>query len=379
MPGGSWRSQPYSSLPGPWLGYRYLWPATVDHQIVTLRPLEHVLTAPATLDATGRIAVSARIAGRLLEAPLEPNAAVTKGAILGRISAQEMGHELAAAEADARAADNATTELHSQRAAAVAALRRAGSHLERRRTLVRNAVVSRDEIEQAETDLVRAQAEVARIDAALERAASLTAAAIAQARAAAARLDDAVVRAPADGVVIAREANPGDTVAPGAPLYRLVDPATLVVEARFDESVLGLLGAGTAAEVRFTSDPRQPIQGRITRLHREVDPATREFTVEIALSSLPRNWALGQRATVLVRAAGDLPVLAIDQRFLARRDGRPGVWRAEGGRAHWRPVGLGMPAGDAVEITTGLAAGDVVLDPAGRYGYEPIADGVRMS
>ena len=228
----------------------------------------------------------------------------------------------------------------------MAALRRVGSHLERRRALVRNAVVSRDEIEQAETDLVRAQSEVARIDAALERAASLSAAASAQARAAAARLDDAVVLAPADGVVIAREANPGDTVAPGAPIYRLVDPASLIVEARFDESVLGLLGPGIAAEVRFTSDPRQPIQGRITRLHREVDPATREFTVEIALSSLPRNWALGQRATVLVRAAGDLPVLAIDQRFLARRDGRPGVWRVEDGRARWRPVGLGMPAGD---------------------------------
>ena len=65
-------------LAGTLAGYRYLWPAAVDHQIVTLRPLEHVLTAPATLDATGRIAVSARIAGRLLEAPLEPNAAVTK-------------------------------------------------------------------------------------------------------------------------------------------------------------------------------------------------------------------------------------------------------------------------------------------------------------
>jgi HlyD family secretion protein len=137
-----------------------------------------------------------------------------------------------------------------------------------------------------------------------------------------------------------------------------------------------MLGPETEAVVSFNSDPQHPIAGRVRLLHREVDPATREFSVDIALASLPRNWALGQRATVLVRAAGETPVLGISHGFLARRDGRPGVWLNEGGRARWRAVTLGMPAGEEVEIVAGLAPGDIVLDPSGRYEYQPIVPGL---
>ena len=363
---------------GGYLGQRYLLPTAVDYQVVQARPLRFDLAAPGILDATGRVTVAARVPGELLTAAVDRNDAVTKGELLGRLSPQDRQHAVLAARADAQAAAGAEVELRSQLPSAAAELRRAQDELERRRALSRAGTVARAGVQVAETELERARAEVERLRAALARAALLTAAATANAEAAAARLDETVLRAPADGIVVAREANPGDMVPSGAPVFRLVDPRTIVVEARFDEGVLGLLAPGAAAEIRFTADPDRPVTGRVLRLHREVDPQTREFTADVVPDSLPASWALGQRATVTVRAEGAAPALSVAQRYIVRRDGRPGVWVQEADRARWQPVRLGLPAGEEVAVTAGLVAGDVVLDPAGRYDFQPVALTVAM-
>lgn len=356
-------------------GLGYIWyfvPNAVAYQIADAGPLTVDLSGPGILDATGRVVVSARIAGRLETVTVQRNDTVTHGMVLGRLAADDMAHQVAVAQADARAAQPVILELRSQRMAAEAAHRRAAAHLERRRALVRTAVVSRDDLEIAEADHQRTRAELDRLDAAIERAISQTTAAHANAQVVAARFDDAVIRAPIDGVVIARDRNPGDMISPGTPIFRLVDPDTLVVSARFDESVMGMLHVGASAAVRFNSEPQHSVAGAVQRLHREVDQETREFTADIALVSLPRNWALGQRATVVLRFTRDTHALTIHQRFLARRDGRPGVWLHRYGRAEWQPVHLGIPAGEHVEVTTGLTPGAVVLEPKGRYAFEPI-------
>ena len=363
---------------GSYLGKRYLLPTQVDYQVVQARPLLFDLAAPGILDATGRVTVAARVSGELLTASVDRNDAVTKGELLGQLSPQDRQHAVLAARADAQAAAGAEVELRSQVPSAAAELRRAQAELERRRALSVGGTVARASVQVAETDLERARAEVERLRAALERAALLTAAATANAEAAAARLDETVLRAPADGIVVAREANPGDLVPSGAPVFRLVDPATIVVEARFDEGVLGMLAPGAAAEIRFTADPERPVAGRVLRLHREVDPQTREFTADVVPETLPDSWALGQRASVTVRAEGVAPTLSVAQRYIVRRDGRPGVWLQEGDRARWQPVRLGYPAGAQVAVTAGLAVGDVVLDPAGRYDFQPVALTVAM-
>lgn len=123
--------------------------------------------------------------------------------------------------------------------------------------------------------------------------------------AASARLEDATLRAPFDGVVIARHCSVGDVVAPGQPGLTLVDPDSLRVQARFDESLLSRIRPGDKAQVWLKSQPLTPIAAQVVRLNRMVDTDTREFSVDLQLMSLPPNWALGERAMVEVQ-----PVLA---------------------------------------------------------------------
>jgi HlyD family secretion protein len=113
--------------------------------------------------------------------------------------------------------------------------------------------------------------------------------------------------------------------------------------------------------------------GRVLRLGREVDTATREFTVDIVPSELPPHWAVGQRSTVAITTGLRQDAIAVPATALAPRSGRPGVWIADGQRATWREIEVGPASGALVEVDRGIGAGDIVLlDPAARYAWEPI-------
>lgn len=75
------------------------------------------------------------------------------------------------------------------------------------------------------------------------------------------------VRAPIDGVVVARQGNPGDTVAVGQPILTVVDPARLWVQAQIEETKIGRVHVGAPVEARFDS-LNQTLPGRVVAVGR---------------------------------------------------------------------------------------------------------------
>ena len=154
-----------------------------------------------------------------------------------------------------------------------------------------------------------------------------------------------------------------------------MDPSTLVLATRLDESVMARVAPGQAAEIRYVSYPGQVFAGRVLRLGRSVDTTTREFTVDVTPDEPPPHWAIGQRATVSLVTGIAPRVLTVPQDALAPRAGQPGLWVAERGRrARWRPVHLGAASGGRIEVRDGLAEGDIVLRrPQGMYAFRPVS------
>ena len=126
--------------------------------------------------------------------------------------------------------------------------------------------------------------------------------------------------------------------------------------------------------VSFTALDDDSVTGKVLRVTREVDPETREYTAEILLEKLPESWAIGQRATVTVTTESARAAIAIPQKFVGRRDGRPGVWVLRDGRSRWAPIELGYVNGKDIEIRRGLSSGEVILEPAGRYEWQTITE-----
>lgn len=170
------------------------------------------------------------------------------------------------------------------------------------------------------------------------------------------------VLSPYAGVVADRYVNPGDVVAPGAPLFAVVDPRTMRLEAAVPATELGMLRVGAPVRFSVTGYPEREFNGRISSINPIADPQTRQVRLFVSIPNSGERLVAGLFAEGRVasesREALTVPEQAVDQRGL-----QPEVVRIRGGVTERVPVTLG--ARDAVtqrvEITEGLAAGDSVL------------------
>ena len=222
---------------------------------------------PITLDAE-----SARIAAVYVEA----GDRVRRGQVLARLDtavAQPQVVSLAASLDEARAsAEIALADF--QRAQGVAA----------------SGALSKEEIERRRSLAVTAQARV-----------KVAAAQYAEARARLGRTD---IRAPADGVVLMRSAEVGQTAVPGAtPLFRLGRGGEVEMRGQVAEQDLPALALGQEAVVTVTGST-EPFVGKVRLLAAVIDPQTRLGEIRIALQPHPnlRPGAFARAAVITGRA-----------------------------------------------------------------------------
>ena len=129
-------------------------------------------------------------------------------------------------------------------------------------------------------------------------------------------------------------------------------------------------------------DPTQRNQtayiGEVARLGREADRETREFVVDVRVKELPANWTIGQRAEVFIETGRKSGILVIPQPYLLWREGKPGVFVNDHGKARWRDLTPGLRGLKNLEVTQGLTAGEqIVKPPTGQK--QPLADGQRIT
>jgi HlyD family secretion protein len=367
---------PYAVLLGAslcYVGYFYGLPGTVEGHRVAPAAATLDIAGPGLVDARNKVTVTARIQGYLRSIAVDRNDPVSVGEVLAQLESEELVNQLAVARADADAADRAVAEARSNQERAKAIAEKARSDFERRRGLAQNRIITEGDWVATEATFRQTQAELARSATMIDRAIAQAASAAANVKVLSARLNDATIRSPLNGVVVMRDRNVGDLLSPGTPLMQIVDPSTIIISARFDESAMGAVETGQLAIVRFASAPDKEFRGEVLRLIRQVDQETREFSVDITLQSLPSHWALGQRANIVIKAQSPTTIITVPKVLITRQSGRVGVWTLRDGRADWAPLTLGYPAGTSVEVVRGLREGDVVLPPEGRYWLEPVA------
>lgn len=347
---------------------RYFYPHAVEGEVLQPGMLDVELQGPGTLSALTEASVSSRIQARIEELAVDRNDVVTKGEILARLAFDDLSGELDAAEASAHAAERVVSAAQAERDGAVATLQKARATHERQVALAAKGVASEAGLEDALAARRQAEADLARAGRAIEQAEAERDAATARIAVARAQLDDSVLRAPISGVVVSRTRHVGEVLTPGSELLHLVDPGSLVLTARLDESAISAVQPGQAAQVIF-SRADSPVPGHVFRLAREVDQETREFEIDIALDTLPANWALGQRAMARIMIERRGPLLTVPTSFLVWHEGNPGVWVVSRGRARWRQVTLGVAGTERVEILHGLDAGRSILKPGDLYPF----------
>lgn len=235
------------------------------------------------------------------------------------------------------------TAVNAAAASADARARQASAELQRQRELYKRGWISKARVESAE-----AAAEAARADQSSTQFSQRF----------------SRIHAPAAGVVLARSAEPGQTMAAGTPILTLGEFASgFVLRVPMGAGQAAGLGVGQTANVRFRDNAAPEMAARIIEIAGRADPATGTFRVEFAL---PADAALrsGLIADVELPAAQGqsrllIPATAL---FSARAD-EGFVWRYDPAKRSVKPqmVKLGQVSGEGVEVQSGLARGDVIV------------------
>lgn len=176
------------------------------------------------------------------------------------------------------------------------------------------------------------------------------------------QMDHTVVKAPYDGIVSERQVNPGDVVAPGAPLVTIVDPSTMRLEGSVPADQLANIRIGAPVTFTVTGYPNRTFHGSVSNIYPSADPGTRQVRLYVRIPNAGRGLVAGLFATGRVASSTHsgivVPMTAVDQRGL-----RPSVSRLRGGMTERVDVTLGTKddATEQIEITTGVTPGDTLL------------------
>lgn len=191
--------------------------------------------------------------------------------------------------------------------------------------------------------------------------------------AAEARLNETVLRAPSDGVVLDREVEPGDIVQPGQILFVAARDGALRLEANADEKNLSLLSLGQRAEVVADGYPDTLFPVRLGWISPAVDgergTVTLRFDLETPVSKLKPDMTVSINLEVSKpREATLIPISAVRD----EASDHPWVLVIKDGRARRTPVLLGARDGKEVEVLSGIDADAVLVNEIG------IADGAKV-
>lgn len=217
---------------------------------------DYYTRAPWTRDARVRadvVTLSAEVAGRIIELPVQDNQFVRQGDLLLQIDPAR--YELAVLHA-VRAVEVARAALGQSQAAIVAneaQLKQRRSEEQRRRKLQSMSAISAEEWEKAGTDVAVAQADLLREQSNLGLAQANVQLAEATLQQARLDLERTRVSAPVSGYVTNLLTRQDDYAQPGMPLLALVDSSSFHVSGYFEETKLPKIKVGSRARIALMS------------------------------------------------------------------------------------------------------------------------------
>ncbi|MFP4623687.1 MAG: efflux RND transporter periplasmic adaptor subunit [Gemmatimonadota bacterium] len=377
---------------------------------VEKRDLESMVRASGWIQPRVAVDVQSDIMGRVTALYVQEGDAVERGQVLLRIDPTQF--EAAVARARAGVSEAMAREAQSR-----ASLLQADQALRRAEEMLRrdSQLISTQQFEEAET-----QAQVQRaLYQASTHGVEIARAALEEAED---RLGKTVIRSPLDGIVTRLNVEEGETAIvgmqnnPGSLLLTVSDLSVMEAVIRVDETDVPGLALGDSAVLTIDAFSRRRFTGRVTEISHSstVDPDTRglsqqsqavDFEVVITLDDPPPTVRPDLSATaevitenrpstlaipiiaLTVREREDLEALDDDltgeQAAVASallgddQDDIEGVFVIRDGKAHFRPVEVGITGREHFEVLTGLAEGDTVV--AGPYeAVRALNDGERI-
>ncbi len=332
-----------------------------------------ILNATGRVSAQRKAAVSTKATGRLEWLGVQEGSRVKAGEVIARLESLDVSATRDSALAAVTAARANLEQGEAEQRDAQSALRRAED-------LYAKKFIADSALDAAKARHEKAVAAVSSLKAAIGVAQ-------ANARSASVSVEQTLIRAPFDGIVLTKNANVGDIITPfssatdskGA-VVNMADMDTLEVEADVSEASIGKIKVGMPAEIQLDAYPDARLAGEVSRIVPTVDRSKATLLVKVSFREKDARVLPDMSAKVafLERAAADnerKAVTAVRPEAVAKRGERSVVFVLDkDSRVKEVAVTAGRKLGDLLEIAGARAGDKVALAPP-----EKLHDGATVA
>lgn len=313
---------------------------TVKAQPAAFQPVARTVSLSGTVAARVESKLSFRVAGRIAERKVDVGDHVKAGDVLATIETPEQVADVEAAKATLQSAE--------------ATLAQAQSSFKRQQQLIASGFTTRSSYDSAEEQLRRAESSVesARADVGTaEEQLALT-----------------VLKADADGVITARDAETGQVVSAAQTVFTLAQDGARDVVFDVYEALLADAPATDRAEIRLLAD-RSVVA---TAIVREIAPTfdTATGTVRVKMSLIDPPAAMGLGAAVLGSGAwASKEVVTLPWTSLAAGEAGPAVWVIDPATnaVSQRAITVERYKTGEILVSAGLKDGELVVTAGGQF------------
>ena len=324
--------------------------------------LAPMLFGIATVEARRSYQIGPIVAGRVQSVTVDVGETVKAGQVLAEMDPIDLDQRAAAGGAAlARAASTIAAAAAQQRDAQVR-LNLAGSNARRYVELGEKAFVTRSVVD---GKLQEEQSAMAQLSAA---EATLAAARQDQARLGAKHAGLLVQRskvrlvAPVAGVITARDAESGSTLVAGQSVVRMVDPASLWLKLRLDQSRSSGLQPGLPASITLRSQPGIAFAGKVIRVELIADSITEERIAQVSFEHIPATISVGEIAEITLQLPTVSKARVIPSAALRYQDNQTGVWKLVDNGLQFLPVkAVAQGVDGRVQVIEGLSVGERIV------------------
>ena len=323
-----------------------------------------VLNASGYVTARRAATVSSKVTGKVIEVLIEEGMKVTNNQVVARLDDSNVKASLDVAKAQLASAKAAIAETEAQ-------LKDANQEFQRFTELAKQHIASQSDLDLAEANAKALEAHLARLELDVIVADR-------QVGSWQQQLDDMTIRAPFDGVITTKDAQPGEMISPvsaGGGFTRtgigtIVDMASLEIEIDVNESYINRVEPGQPVEATLDAYSNWKIPCKVIAIIPTADRQKSTVKVRVGFDQFDPRILPDMSVKVAFHDHGGTPAghaVIVPKNAVLNRDGRDVVFVINNGKAERRAVSVTETQGDDSVLSAGVAAGEnvVVSAPAG--------------
>ena len=315
--------------------------------------------------AQRKASVASKGTGRIIYLGVQEGSRVKEGDVIAMLDSDDLKAEKAQFEAQLVVARFDLARAETELVTAEANFKRLKELLGQKAASQAGLEDAQDRYLKAKAAIDSAKANIKAVEASIRRESVL--------------IEYTIIRAPFDGVILTKDADVGEVVAPfgsatnaKAAVVSMADLSSLMVQADVGESFLSKVQIDQPCEIQLDAIPNTRFAGRVHMIVPTADRMRGTVMVKVRFEELdPRILPeMSAKAAFLSRPLGEhenKPVLGVHRDALVSKGGGQGLFRVEKGKAEWVPVSDPKFLGDYLMVESLVENGDriIIKPPSG--------------